>query len=175
MSKCNYIILLYRIHNEENIADESNYTITCFSSLLNKSLSSVLSANGPVPKLGKLACAHALPCFKRVVKQIADCASADDSFYTKAAEKARALLDSLMVEHSGFFEESVICHFGAESDAMTLFSLVSTNCSLVSYLKLSANFNKSLIPVLICIVCYNYLNGIVLGSEPNRADPKIIA
>ena len=94
--------------------------------LLNNSPSSVLSANGPVSKLGNLACEHALPCFEHVVRQIAECASADETFYTKAAENARARLEPLIVENMGSFEESVICHFGAQSDAMTLFSLVST-------------------------------------------------
>lgn len=87
-------------------------------------MATVLSSDGDAIKLGHLACRHALPCFEKVVSQLAECAKNDDSFYTTAVEKARELLEPLISKHKDEFESSLICHFGSDSDAMALLRMV---------------------------------------------------
>ena len=90
-----------------------------------RSIISVLSAGSDVQKLGRLACSHALPCFEHVVAQLAQCSANDDSFYETALENARSLLEPLIDTYTGSFEEFLVCHFGEDSDVITLLRLVS--------------------------------------------------
>jgi len=89
-----------------------------------RDMARVLAAGGDVHKLGHLACSHALPCFEHVVEQIAECAANDDSFYRVALNNAVTLLSPVIEKNSESMSEFVACHFGAESDAMTLLGLV---------------------------------------------------
>ena len=86
---------------------------------------SVLSSNGPVQQLGALACESALPCAQHLAKKLAKCAADDDTFYAVALENARTLLEPLITGNMDAFEDSLVCHFGADSDALTLLDLVS--------------------------------------------------
>lgn len=87
-------------------------------------MANALSAGSDVHKLGHLACEHAMPCFEHVVEQVAACAAADSNFYATALDKIVNLVVPLIEENAGDFEDFLACKMGADSDAMTLLSLV---------------------------------------------------
>ena len=96
--------------------------------LLNYSIKyiiSVLSSNGPVQQLGALACESTLPCVEHLADKLAKCAARDDTFYAVALENARNLLEPYITGNMDAVEDSLVCHFGADSDALTLLDLVS--------------------------------------------------
>jgi len=113
-----------------------DYTVTTTY----KDMARVLSAGSDVHKLGHLACSHALPCFEHLVSQIAECADNDDTFYRIALDKAVKLVKPLIAENAGAMDEFVACHFGAESDAMTLLGLVQDR--ITSFDDVVALFNE---------------------------------
>lgn len=105
-----------------------------------KDMAMVLAANGDVHKLGHLGCAHALPCFEHIVSQIAECAANDEDFYSVALDNVVNLVVPIINANSESAEEFVACHFGAESDAMTILGLVQDR--ITSFDDIVALFNE---------------------------------
>lgn len=117
-------------------AGEGDYTVSATYTDMAKAL----APGGDVHHLGRLACNHALPCFEHVVEQIAECAATTDNFYATALDNAVDLLAPIIEENAGAMEEFVACHFGAESDAMTLLGLVQDR--ITSFDDVVALFNE---------------------------------
>lgn len=121
-----YASSLYSEYNVDELLSECTYgegeqysvTVT-FEDMAN-----VLAPSSDALKLGNLACRHALPCFKHVVNQLAECSANDDTFYETALENARSLLEPLIDTYSGSVEEFLVCHFGEESDVIALLRLL---------------------------------------------------